>query len=51
MGGKHKRRIPKGTERYTDAEFRNETHMEIFARLAKVKNMHGAPGPRKPKRG
>lgn len=30
---------------------RNETHMELFARLAKVKNMHGHPGPRKPKGG
>jgi len=28
-----------------------ETHREIFARLAAVKNMHGHPGPRKPKKG
>ena len=28
-----------------------ETHMEIFKRLAAIKNMHGHPGPRKPKKG
>lgn len=28
-----------------------ETHMQVFARLASVKNMHGHPGPRKPKKG
>lgn len=28
-----------------------ETHMEVFRRLAAVKNMHGTPGMRKPKGG
>lgn len=32
-------------------EPREETHMEVFRRLAAVKNMHGHPGPRKPKGG
>jgi hypothetical protein len=27
-----------------------ETHMEVFARLSSVKNMHGAPGPKKGKK-
>lgn len=32
-------------------EPREETHMEIFRRLAAVINMHGHPGDRKPKGG
>lgn len=28
-----------------------ENHMQVFARLAKVTNMHGHPGMRKPKGG
>lgn len=28
-----------------------ENHQEIFRRLAKIANMHGHPGPRKPKKG
>lgn len=28
-----------------------ENHMQVFARLARVVNMHGRPGPRKPKGG
>jgi hypothetical protein len=30
-------------------EPKEETHLQLFARLAAVKNMHGHPGPRKPK--
>ena len=29
---------------------RTETHLQLFARLAKITNMHGHPGPRKPKK-
>lgn len=32
-------------------EPREETHMDVFRRLAAVKNMHGTPGIRKPKGG
>lgn len=28
-----------------------EGHMQIFARLASIKNMHGTPGVPKPKKG
>jgi hypothetical protein len=28
-----------------------ENHMQVFARLSKITNMHGHPGPRKPKGG
>lgn len=30
---------------------RSETHMEVFRRLAAVKNMHGTPGQRRTKGG
>ena len=30
---------------------RDENHMQLFERLARVKNMHGAPGAPKPKGG
>lgn len=35
-------------ERHSDT-LSEENHMQVFARLAAVKNMHGTPGDRKPK--
>jgi len=32
-------------------EPKEENHMQVFARLSKVVNMHGTPGIRKPKGG
>lgn len=43
MASKPKKTVPD--------EPRDETHMEVFRRLAAVKNMHGTPGIRKPKGG
>ena len=34
---------------YVRDDVANETHMQMFARLARITNMHGTPGPRKPK--
>ena len=44
------KKTPHKNERYTEAEKKPETHMDVFKRLANVKNMHGHPGVRKPKR-
>jgi hypothetical protein len=33
--------------RTTDASISTENHMQVFARLASITNMHGTPGPRK----
>lgn len=45
MASKNKTRLPRPEEP------REENHMQVFARLAKVVNMHGHPGARKPKGG
>lgn len=45
MARKNKLPVPRSDE------VREENHMQVFARLAAVKNMHGHPGMRKPKGG
>ena len=46
-----KRKPPKGDSRVTSEELAEKDHMDRFRRLAKVVNMHGKPGVRKPKGG
>ena len=45
-----KRKPPKKDIRVTDAERKETNHMDVFRRLANIKNMHGSPGDRKPKK-
>ena len=48
--GKHKpNRKPPNHDRGTIEE-RSENHQQLFRRLASVIQMHGKPGPRKPKK-
>lgn len=45
-----KKKPPKGDIRMTAEELAEKDHMDRFRRLARVVNMHGKPGDRKPKR-
>ena len=40
---------PAGDLRLTAEERAERNHMDTFRRLARVVNMHGHPGPKKPK--
>lgn len=46
-----KKSYPAGDSRVTAEELAEKDHMDLFRRLARVVNMHGSPGTRKPKKG
>lgn len=45
-----KKKTPSGNSKETAEEQAERNHMDRFRRLAKVVNMHGKPGMRKPRK-